>query len=109
LDTEGCAETEIKKIVIAGAFGTYIDVASAIAIGMLPSLPFERFQQVGNAAGIGARLALVSARQRAESQSIASKVRYVELAGVPDFMHAFIQASNLGRFSIVNGKREEIE
>ena len=62
LDTEGCAETEIRKIVIAGAFGTYIDVSSAIDIGMLPSLPLERFQQVGNAAGIGARLALVSAR-----------------------------------------------
>jgi uncharacterized 2Fe-2S/4Fe-4S cluster protein (DUF4445 family) len=109
LDTKGCVETEIKKIVIAGAFGTYIDVSSAIDIGMLPSLPLERFQQVGNAAGIGARLALVSANQRAESQTIALKIRYVELASAPDFLHTFAQASYLGRFRMANGKRKEIE
>ncbi len=108
LDTESCAETEIKKIVIAGAFGTYIDVSSAIDIGMLPFLPLERFQQVGNAAGIGARLALVSAKQRAESQAIAAKIRYIELAGAPGFIHAFIQSSYIGRFRIANGKRKEI-
>ena len=47
--------------------------------------------------------------QRAESQDIASKIRYVELAGAPDFIHTFIQSSYLGRFRIVNGKRKEIE
>jgi uncharacterized 2Fe-2S/4Fe-4S cluster protein (DUF4445 family) len=109
LDSEHCAEKELEKIIIAGAFGTYIDVSSAIAIGMLPSLPLECFQQIGNAAGTGARLALLSVKQRTESQTIATKTRYIELASAPDFIHTFVQASYLGRFRIINGKRKEIE
>jgi uncharacterized 2Fe-2S/4Fe-4S cluster protein (DUF4445 family) len=46
-------------VIIAGAFGTYIDVASAMTIGLLPQVPLERVTQVGNAAGMGARLALI--------------------------------------------------
>ena len=109
LDSEQCGETELEKIVIAGAFGTYIDVSSAVAIGMLPSLPLERFQQIGNAAGTGARLALLSIKQRTESQAIAAITHYIELASAPDFIHTFVQASYLGRFRIINGKRKEIE
>jgi MFS family permease len=60
LAANGHSEDELDRIIIAGAFGTYIDVASAITIGMLPDLPLECFAQVGNAAGIGARLALIS-------------------------------------------------
>ncbi len=109
LDTGGDSEAGIKKIVIAGAFGTYIDVSSAVTIGLLPPLPVDRFQPVGNAAGMGARLALISASRRAEARAIASKVRYVELASSPGFRSAFIQGSYLGRYRIVNGQREEVE
>jgi len=76
---------------------------------MLPSLPLERFQQIGNAAGTGARLALLSIKQRTESQAIAAITHYIELASAPDFIHTFVQASYLGRFRIINGKRKEIE
>ncbi len=109
LEASGHGEEEIQKVIIAGAFGTYIDVASAIAIGMLPSLPLGRFQQVGNAAGTGARLALISLSKRGESQKIASRVRYIELANVPSFNQIFIQASYLGRFRLRQGKREVVE
>jgi uncharacterized 2Fe-2S/4Fe-4S cluster protein (DUF4445 family) len=108
LEANGCSEDEIKQVIIAGAFGTYIDVASAVAIGMLPSLPLNRFRQVGNAAGMGAKLALISLSQRAEAQAIASRVRYIELASAPNFEQTFIQASYLGRYRIIDGRREEI-
>jgi len=75
---------------------------------MLPSLPLDRFQQVGNAAGTGARLALISLSKRGEAQKIVSGVRYIELASVPSFNKTFIQASYLGRFRLRQGKREEI-
>ena len=109
LETSGCAEDDIKQVIIAGAFGTYIDVASAVAIGMLPPLPLKRFRQVGNAAGAGARLALISLKSRAKAQTIASRVSYVELASSPNFQPTFLQASYLGRYRIINGKREGID
>ena len=109
LETSGCSESEIKQVIIAGAFGTYIDVASAVAIGMLPSLPLNRFRQVGNAAGMGAKLALISLKSRAKAQAVASRVSYIELASVPKFEQVFVQANYLGRYRIIDGKREEID
>jgi len=97
LETSGCSEQEVSQVTIAGAFGTYIGVSSAITIGMLPSLPLDRFRQVGNAAGMGARLALISRSKRAEAHTIASRVHYIELASSPNFMQTFIQASYLGQ------------
>jgi len=79
-------------VIIAGAFGNYIDLASAVAIGMLPDLPLDRFAQVGNAAGIGAKLALVSYPHRATAQSIAAGSHYLELAGSARFNTAFMHA-----------------
>lgn len=96
LETNGLSEDDIDQVIIAGAFGTYIDVSSAMGIGMLPRLPLERFRQVGNAAGTGARLALVSLSKRAEAQAIAGQVGYVELATAPSFMQIFAQSMYLG-------------
>jgi len=109
LEANGCSEDEIKQVIIAGAFGSYIDVSSAITIGMLPSLPLNRFRQVGNAAGMGAKLALISLSQRTDAQTIAARVHYIELASAPNFMQTFIQASYLGRYRIIDGKREEVD
>jgi len=96
LDANGLSDHDLDEIIIAGAFGSYIDVTSAIAIGMLPSLPLDRFRQVGNAAGAGARMALLSRAQRAEATSIARRVRYIELASVPNFRRMFAQSMYLG-------------
>jgi uncharacterized 2Fe-2S/4Fe-4S cluster protein (DUF4445 family) len=95
VESDGLAEHDIQQVIIAGAFGTFIDIASAVAIGMLPPLPLERFRQVGNAAGTGARLALISRFQRAEADRIAQRVGYIELANVPDFQRRFTQATYL--------------
>jgi len=92
LEVNGLIADEIDQVIIAGAFGTYIDVSSAITIGMLPRLPLNRFRQVGNAAGVGAKLALVSRSKRAEAQALARRVGYIELATVPQFARTFAQA-----------------
>ncbi len=95
LETHGVGVEAIDRVVVAGAFGTYIDIASAVTIGMLPRLPLERFQQVGNAAGTGARAALISVRQRKRAQEIAGRVHYLELAAYPHFARRFAQAMRL--------------
>ena len=96
LEAHGLSGQDIDEVIIAGAFGNYIDVSNAIAVGMLPSLPLERFRQVGNAAGTGARMALVSRAQRAEAVQIARRVRYIELASVANFQNLFAQSMYLG-------------
>ncbi|MEW6400629.1 MAG: ASKHA domain-containing protein [Chloroflexota bacterium] len=92
---EGITENDIEQVIIAGAFGTFIDVESAITIGMLPPLPLERFKQVGNAAGTGARLALISQSQRAKARQIAEQDGYIELAALPNFNRKFAEATYL--------------
>lgn len=109
LEANNCTENQIREVIIAGAFGTYIDVASALIIGMLPSLPLDRFRQVGNAAGMGAKLALVSSAKRAEAQSLAARIKYIELGTAPNFNQTFIQTSYLGRYRIREGKREGVD
>jgi len=96
LEANGLSDQDVDEIIVAGAFGSYIDVSSAIAVGMLPSLPLDRFRQVGNAAGTGARMALVSRAQRAEAARIARHVRYIELASIPNFQDLFARSMFLG-------------
>ena len=108
LEASGVAEKEIKQVIIAGAFGTYVNVASALEIGMLPSLPLNRFLQPGNAAGMGAKLALISVKERAKAQALTSRVRYIELASASQFEQTFMQASYLGKYRIIDGKREAV-
>lgn len=88
----GIGAGEIDRVVVAGAFGTHLRRQSAVAIGMFPNLPLERFDQVGNAAGTGARMALVSRSARALANGLAERVRYLELTGRPDFSAAFTRA-----------------
>ena len=80
------------RVVLAGAFGNYIDKESALAIGLFPSCPVERVQSIGNAAGSGALLALLNLRERAEAGHVAAAVEYVELAIEADFEREFYQA-----------------
>jgi uncharacterized 2Fe-2S/4Fe-4S cluster protein (DUF4445 family) len=92
LSREGISEKEIRKVIIAGAFGSYIDISNAVSMGMLPSLPQSRFLQVGNAAGIGAKVFLLSCSKRKEVEDLLSRIKYLELAGTPEFSKAFTRA-----------------
>jgi uncharacterized 2Fe-2S/4Fe-4S cluster protein (DUF4445 family) len=98
VEAEGLTENDIEQVLLAGAFGTYIDVESAIEIGMLPPLPLDRFRQIGNAAGTGARLALISRTMRARAQQIALRDRYIELGRIPDFNRKFAESNSMTRF-----------
>jgi len=95
LDRAGLKSDDIDLVIIAGAFGSYIDVDNAVSIGMFPSLPLERFRQVGNAAGIGAKLSLLSSVQRAEAAALAARVEYLELTNHPGFVGEFATAMSL--------------
>jgi len=66
---------------------------------MFPDLPLERFHQVGNAAGMGAKLALLSTARRAEAAGLHSRVRYVELAQYPSFAKMFARNCQLKSFT----------
>jgi uncharacterized 2Fe-2S/4Fe-4S cluster protein (DUF4445 family) len=90
------AEQGIEQVVIAGAFGSYLDLSSAVTIGMLPPLPLDRFRQVGNAAGMGAKMALISISKRLEAQTLARRIQYIELASAPGFMQTFAKATSIG-------------
>lgn len=93
----GINEKEIDAVYLAGAFGTYLDVQSGIDIGMFPNIDRERFIQVGNAAGTGARMALLSTEIRRQAVEIAQGVQYVELTTVKDFADVFADAMVLGK------------
>ena len=86
------AVSEIKKVLVAGGFGTYVDPQSARTIGMYPGLPLGFISFVGNTAGSGARMALASKDQRTEAQRIAEKLKYVELGADPEFKQEFADA-----------------
>jgi uncharacterized 2Fe-2S/4Fe-4S cluster protein (DUF4445 family) len=98
LEESGRGVDDIEEVVIAGAFGSYIDVESAMIVGMLPRLPPARFRQVGNAAGTGAQIALVSSAMRRQAEALASRIRYLEIAGLPRFGEIFVQACYLGGY-----------
>jgi uncharacterized 2Fe-2S/4Fe-4S cluster protein (DUF4445 family) len=96
LHDRGLSDEDLSEVVVAGAFGSYLNISSAIAIGMLPAIPLSHFRQVGNAAGAGAKIALVSREKREAVQQGVRAIRYIELAVAPDFNKTFTQAISLG-------------
>jgi uncharacterized 2Fe-2S/4Fe-4S cluster protein (DUF4445 family) len=92
LHEAGAGYEEIEEFIVAGAFGTYLDIASTVHTGMFPPLPLERFKQVGNAAGAGARQMLISASRRAFAAQRAREVTYVELTVHPEFTRKYMKA-----------------
>jgi uncharacterized 2Fe-2S/4Fe-4S cluster protein (DUF4445 family) len=86
---------QIHRVFLAGAFGNYVDPQNARIIGMYPDIPLERVQFVGNTAGSGARMALLSIDEREKAKEIAKRVEYVELGADPDFQNEFLKATYL--------------
>lgn len=76
---------EIEEVLIAGAFGTYLNPYHAIQIGMLPPVDLTRIKAVGNAAGAGARLMLLSDEMRQRAKKLSKKIEHLELNTYPDF------------------------
>ena len=87
--------TAVDKIVLAGAFGSYIDPQHAMVLGLIPDCDLNHVQAVGNAAGDGARIALLNKTRRAESAVLARNVHYIETAIDPSFQEEFVGAMYL--------------
>lgn len=95
IELAGLHERDIDTVILAGAFGSYIDPTSAVAIGLLPPLPLDQIHQVGNAAGIGAKRMLLNEGERAAARRMVKHMRYVELPAHADFKDRFSQALRL--------------
>jgi uncharacterized 2Fe-2S/4Fe-4S cluster protein (DUF4445 family) len=90
LEEAGLTAADVKQVLLAGSFGSYLNPGSAIRIGLVPDVPVRRVVAAGNVAGEGAKMALLSVRERAAAMSIPQEVRYVELSDRPDFNDRFI-------------------
>ena len=88
----GIENRQIKELMLAGGFGNYINIESAVRIHLLPDLPIERIRYVGNAAALGAQMALLSETERKRAVTLAGTIEHVSLAARSDFQDIFIEA-----------------
>jgi uncharacterized 2Fe-2S/4Fe-4S cluster protein (DUF4445 family) len=85
---------QIERLLVAGAFGTYLDLGDARGIGLLPPLPLSRLRSIGNAAGAGAKRMLLSVAERRRAEQLAPTVTFIPIADHPGFQERFM--TNLG-------------
>jgi uncharacterized 2Fe-2S/4Fe-4S cluster protein (DUF4445 family) len=93
-DAEG---SDLKTIVITGAFGNYIDKRNAVDIGLIPDIPLKNIRFLENGAGMGARLFLASPEKRDEMLALAGKIEHVDFAGRQDYQDIFIESLRFAR------------
>ena len=91
------SDETVAELMLAGGFGNYVSIASALRIGLIPPLPKEKIRYVGNAASLGAQLCLVSETERQRAESVAARIEHVSLAAHPDFERIFVDAMNFPR------------
>jgi uncharacterized 2Fe-2S/4Fe-4S cluster protein (DUF4445 family) len=106
--------TDIRHVYVAGGFGSYLDVRKAIRIGLLPDLPIDRFQFIGNGSLQGAKMALLS-RQAFDvmEKRIAPNMTHFELSTDPQFMNEytgslFLPHTNIEKFPSVEKEQPRI-
>lgn len=92
MDAIGARAEDLHQVLLAGSFGTYINPESARIIGLVPPVSVERIVAAGNAAGEGAKMALVSFRERKMAFDLLHRVEYVELSSRPGFNETFLAA-----------------
>ena len=90
----GVPAAQVAELMLAGGFGNYVSIESALRIGLIPPLPRERIRYVGNAASLGAQLCLVSETERARAEAVAARIEHVSLAAHPDFEGIFVDCMN---------------
>jgi uncharacterized 2Fe-2S/4Fe-4S cluster protein (DUF4445 family) len=90
LEEAGLTQADVKQVLLAGSFGSYLSPAAAIRIGLVPKVPVQRVVPAGNVAGEGAKMALLSLRERAGGLALLEEVRYVELSDRADFNDRFV-------------------
>ena len=90
LEEANLTTQDIKQVLLAGSFGSYLNAKSAIRIGLVPDVSTRRIIAAGNVAGEGAKMALLSIRDRAAALALLEEVKYVELSDRSDFNDRFI-------------------
>jgi len=93
----GVPDERVEELLLAGGFGNYVSIPSAVRIGLIPALPAGRIRYVGNAASLGAQLCLLSEAERARAVDVAARIEHVSLAAHPDFEELFVNAMNFPR------------
>ncbi len=91
LEEAGLQPSDIRQVLLAGSFGSYLSPANAISLGLVPDLPLLRVVSAGNVAGEGAKMVLLSMRERAGALALLEEVRYVELSDRADFNDRFVE------------------
>jgi len=92
LETAGLKAEDLDAILLAGAFGSFITKDSTLTLGLLPKVPPERIHSVGNGAGSGACLALLSSKARHVADEVAKSIEYIELSSNLPFQEKFVEA-----------------
>jgi uncharacterized 2Fe-2S/4Fe-4S cluster protein (DUF4445 family) len=110
-DSVGVPMDWIEQMLIGGSFGKYINVEKAVQFGLLPDMPWERFQFLGNTSVRGAYYALLDRDARLRIDDIAARMTYVELSADNSFYEAFMSAlflphTDLAKFPTVVAARE---
>ena len=82
----------VGRVTLAGAFGSHIDPVYAMVLGMIPDCPLDKVGSAGNAAGTGARIALLNRKARAEIEEVVERIEKVETAIEPRFQEHFVAA-----------------
>jgi uncharacterized 2Fe-2S/4Fe-4S cluster protein (DUF4445 family) len=90
LEEQGLAAADVAQVLLAGSFGSYLSPTSAVRIGLVPDVALLRIVSAGNVAGEGAKMALLSLRERAAAQALLEEVHYVELSDRADFNDRFV-------------------
>lgn len=90
LEELNLTHADVQQVLLAGSFGSYLSPAAAVRIGLVPKLSVLRIVSAGNVAGEGAKMALLSRRERAGADALLEEVAYVELSDRPDFNDRFV-------------------
>lgn len=85
---------QIERVLLAGAYGNYMDIHNACLIGLIPSVLEPKVTAIGNAASEGARIAALNYHEFIRTQTLAKKIEYIELAALPDFRNVFAKNMN---------------
>ena len=101
----GVPNEDLSELMLCGGFGNYISIESAVKIRLLPTLPLERITYVGNAALMGAQMALLSETERHRALELAQKIEHVALATRPEFQEIFVDGMNFSGISYAEEKR----
>ncbi|HIH98434.1 MAG TPA: DUF4445 domain-containing protein [Thermoplasmata archaeon] len=96
MDESGTTIGEIKKVFLAGAFGNYVKPSSAKVLGLIPPVSLKKVENIGNAAGSGAQIMILSKKERESVAGFINKIKRVELAARPDFQRKFITNTEFG-------------